>query len=223
MSRRGARRVHRAGDHGVADGREPARRGLRADGLQPHARAGRGVRRRARRDGRRHAGRRRRRRATSSSRWSSTAPRSRRSCSARTASSTRAAEGTLCVDMSTIAPADTRRDRRGARRARHRLRRRAGDRFVAEGRGRDADDHGRRDRGRFARARPLFEVMGEVVVHVGELGQGQTVKLINNAVAATNAEHARPGAHRRQGDGRRPRRARAASWAPGAAAARCSA
>src|SRR4029078_4086740 len=39
----------------------------------------------------------------------------------------------------------------------------------------------------FARARPLFAVMGEVVVHVGELGQGQTVKLINNAVAASNA------------------------------------
>jgi 3-hydroxyisobutyrate dehydrogenase-like beta-hydroxyacid dehydrogenase len=37
------------------------------------------------------------------------------------------------------------------------------------------------------RARPLFEVMGEVVIHVGELGQGQTVKLINNAVAAANA------------------------------------
>ena len=36
----------------------------------------------------------------------------------------------------------------------------------------------------FARAQPLFDVMGEVVVHVGELGQGQTVKLINNAVAA---------------------------------------
>jgi 3-hydroxyisobutyrate dehydrogenase-like beta-hydroxyacid dehydrogenase len=39
----------------------------------------------------------------------------------------------------------------------------------------------------FERARPLFSAMGEVVVHVGELGQGQTVKLINNAVAAANA------------------------------------
>ena len=39
----------------------------------------------------------------------------------------------------------------------------------------------------FARARPLFEVMGELVVHVGELGHGQIVKLINNAVAASNA------------------------------------
>jgi 3-hydroxyisobutyrate dehydrogenase-like beta-hydroxyacid dehydrogenase len=39
----------------------------------------------------------------------------------------------------------------------------------------------------FARARPLFEVMGELVVHAGPLGHGETVKLINNAVAAANA------------------------------------
>ena len=37
------------------------------------------------------------------------------------------------------------------------------------------------------RARALFEVMGELVLHVGELGQGQMTKLINNAVAAANA------------------------------------
>jgi 3-hydroxyisobutyrate dehydrogenase-like beta-hydroxyacid dehydrogenase len=39
----------------------------------------------------------------------------------------------------------------------------------------------------FELARPLFEVMGALVVHVGDVGQGQTVKLINNAVAAANA------------------------------------
>jgi len=39
----------------------------------------------------------------------------------------------------------------------------------------------------FERARPLFEVMGELVVHVGALGQGQMIKLVNNAVAAANA------------------------------------
>jgi 3-hydroxyisobutyrate dehydrogenase-like beta-hydroxyacid dehydrogenase len=39
----------------------------------------------------------------------------------------------------------------------------------------------------FEDARPLFEAMGELVVHVGPLGQGQMVKLINNAVAAANA------------------------------------
>ena len=38
-----------------------------------------------------------------------------------------------------------------------------------------------------ARAGPLLEVMGELVVHVGELGQGEMLKVINNAVAAANA------------------------------------
>jgi 3-hydroxyisobutyrate dehydrogenase-like beta-hydroxyacid dehydrogenase len=36
------------------------------------------------------------------------------------------------------------------------------------------------------RARPLFEAMGELIVHVGELAMGQQVKVISNAVAATN-------------------------------------
>jgi 3-hydroxyisobutyrate dehydrogenase-like beta-hydroxyacid dehydrogenase len=40
--------------------------------------------------------------------------------------------------------------------------------------------------GHFERARPLFEAMGDLIVHVGGLGAGQMVKLINNAVAATN-------------------------------------
>lgn len=38
-----------------------------------------------------------------------------------------------------------------------------------------------------ARARPVLEAMGKAILHVGPLGHGQTVKLINNAVAATNA------------------------------------
>ena len=37
------------------------------------------------------------------------------------------------------------------------------------------------------RARALLETMGSLVVHVGELGQGETVKIINNALAAANA------------------------------------
>lgn len=37
-----------------------------------------------------------------------------------------------------------------------------------------------------ARALPLFEAMGALVVHVGDIGQGQMVKLINNATAAAN-------------------------------------
>ena len=73
-----------------------------------------------------------------------------------------------------------------------------------------------------ARARPLLEAMGELIVHVGALGQGQTVKLINNAVAAVNcatiaqallvgtARGRRPRGARR-GDGRRLGRARRCS------------
>jgi 3-hydroxyisobutyrate dehydrogenase-like beta-hydroxyacid dehydrogenase len=37
-----------------------------------------------------------------------------------------------------------------------------------------------------ARAMPLFEAMGELIVHVGEVGRGQQVKVISNAVAAVN-------------------------------------
>jgi 3-hydroxyisobutyrate dehydrogenase len=99
----------------------------------------------------------------------------------------RAGEGTLCVDMSTIAPADTRR--MGAALGERGIgfvdapvtgsspKAEDGTLTIMAG-GTEAD---------YARARPLFDVMGELVVHVGELGQGQTVKLINNAVAATNA------------------------------------
>jgi 3-hydroxyisobutyrate dehydrogenase len=39
----------------------------------------------------------------------------------------------------------------------------------------------------FSRARPLLEAMGKLIVHCGPLGHGQMVKLINNAVAASNA------------------------------------
>jgi 3-hydroxyisobutyrate dehydrogenase-like beta-hydroxyacid dehydrogenase len=38
----------------------------------------------------------------------------------------------------------------------------------------------------FARARPPLEAMGETILHVGPLGHGQTVKVISNAVTATN-------------------------------------
>jgi 3-hydroxyisobutyrate dehydrogenase-like beta-hydroxyacid dehydrogenase len=39
----------------------------------------------------------------------------------------------------------------------------------------------------FARAHPVLQAMGELIVHAGQLGHGQMVKLVNNAVAATNA------------------------------------
>ena len=36
------------------------------------------------------------------------------------------------------------------------------------------------------RARPLFEVMGEKIVHAGEAGQGQAVKVLSQGVTAVN-------------------------------------
>ena len=39
----------------------------------------------------------------------------------------------------------------------------------------------------FERAQPALEAMGKLIVHAGPLGHGQMIKLINNAVAATNA------------------------------------
>lgn len=97
-----------------------------------------------------------------------------------------AAPGTLFVDMSTIGPA-------GARRIGGELTER-GHGFV------DAPVTGSAPKAQdgtltimaggseadVARAMPLFEAMGELIVHVGELGMGQQVKVISNAVAATN-------------------------------------
>jgi 3-hydroxyisobutyrate dehydrogenase-like beta-hydroxyacid dehydrogenase len=96
-------------------------------------------------------------------------------------------DGLLCIDMSTIAPSTTRAI--GAALA---------ERGVAfmdapvTGSSPKAQDGtltimAGGDPADFERARPLFEVMGELVVHVGELGQGEMLKVINNAVAAVNA------------------------------------
>jgi len=98
-----------------------------------------------------------------------------------------ARDGLLCVDMSTIAPTDTRRI--GAALAER------GARFMdapVTGSSPKAEDAtltimAGGEQADFARARPLFEAMGELIVHVGPLGHGQTIKLINNAVAAANA------------------------------------
>jgi 3-hydroxyisobutyrate dehydrogenase-like beta-hydroxyacid dehydrogenase len=39
----------------------------------------------------------------------------------------------------------------------------------------------------FERAQPALAAMGDLIVHVGELGQGEMLKLINNALGAANA------------------------------------
>jgi 3-hydroxyisobutyrate dehydrogenase-like beta-hydroxyacid dehydrogenase len=95
--------------------------------------------------------------------------------------------GTLFVDCSTIGPSITRA--LGARLAPHGLpfleapvtgsspRAEDGTLTIMAGGSDEA----------FARARPVLEAMGSLVVHAGPLGHGQMVKLINNAVAASNA------------------------------------
>jgi 3-hydroxyisobutyrate dehydrogenase-like beta-hydroxyacid dehydrogenase len=98
-----------------------------------------------------------------------------------------ASNGLLCVDMSTIAPTDTRRiairlGERGigmidAPVTGSSPRAQAGTLTIMVG-GEQAD---------FERAKPLLEVMGELIVHVGELGQGEMLKLINNSLGAANA------------------------------------
>ena len=94
--------------------------------------------------------------------------------------------GVLCIDMSTIGPAAARRIGKALQ-----------DRGVSfmdapvTGSSPKAEDGtltimAGGDQRDFERARPLFEAMGELIVHVGAVGQGQLVKVINNAVAAAN-------------------------------------
>jgi 3-hydroxyisobutyrate dehydrogenase len=98
-----------------------------------------------------------------------------------------AREGLLCVDCSTIGPSATLSI--GARLQEHGVamldapvtgsspRAEDGTLTIMAG-GSDED---------FERARPVLEAMGKLVVHAGPLGHGQIVKVINNAVAASNA------------------------------------
>jgi 3-hydroxyisobutyrate dehydrogenase-like beta-hydroxyacid dehydrogenase len=96
-------------------------------------------------------------------------------------------EGSLAIDMSTIAPTASRE---------------IGERLRASGTGfLDAPVTGSRPKAEdgtltimaggepadFDRARPVLEAMGELVLRVGPQGHGSMVKLINNTVAAVNA------------------------------------
>jgi 3-hydroxyisobutyrate dehydrogenase len=95
-------------------------------------------------------------------------------------------EDLLCIDMSTIGPTAARRiaDALGER----------GVRFVdapVTGSSPKAEDGtltimAGGDAADVERARPLFEAMGDLIVHAGAVGDGQTVKVINNTVAAAN-------------------------------------
>jgi 3-hydroxyisobutyrate dehydrogenase len=98
-----------------------------------------------------------------------------------------AAPGTLFIDCSTIGPAATleigeRLTERGLRMLDAPVTGsspKAEDGTLTIMVGGEAED--------FARALPLLEAMGELIVHAGPLGHGQMVKLLNNAVAASNA------------------------------------
>ena len=98
-----------------------------------------------------------------------------------------ARDGALFVDMSTIAPDQARGiSAKLSERDIHFLDApvtgsapRAADATMTIMAGGDAAD--------FDRAKPLFQAMGELVLHVGDTGQGQLIKLINNALAAANA------------------------------------
>jgi 3-hydroxyisobutyrate dehydrogenase-like beta-hydroxyacid dehydrogenase len=98
-----------------------------------------------------------------------------------------ASPGTLCVDCSTIGPSATREIASALEQRQLTLidapvtgsSPKAQDGTLTFMVGSSNDD--------FARIRPLLDAMGEKIVHAGPLGQGQMVKLINNAVAAANA------------------------------------
>jgi 3-hydroxyisobutyrate dehydrogenase-like beta-hydroxyacid dehydrogenase len=95
--------------------------------------------------------------------------------------------GLLCVDMSTIGPVDARRiagalQERGVAMLDAPVTGsspRAEDGTLTIMAGGDPD--------LYARVHPLLEAMGSLIVHVGELGQGQMLKLINNSLGAANA------------------------------------
>jgi 3-hydroxyisobutyrate dehydrogenase-like beta-hydroxyacid dehydrogenase len=95
--------------------------------------------------------------------------------------------GLLLVDCSTIAPPDTRRI--GAALAERGAAMLDAPVTGSSPRAEDATltimvGGARED---YERARPLLEAMGKLIVHVGELGQGEMLKLINNSLGAANA------------------------------------
>jgi 3-hydroxyisobutyrate dehydrogenase len=99
---------------------------------------------------------------------------------------TAAKDGTLFVDMSTIGPVDAHRIAATLAERGHRFvdapvtgsapKAEDGTLTIMAG-GSDAD---------MERAMPLLEAMGEIIVHVGEVGAGQQVKVLSNAVSAVN-------------------------------------
>jgi 3-hydroxyisobutyrate dehydrogenase-like beta-hydroxyacid dehydrogenase len=97
------------------------------------------------------------------------------------------AEGGLAIDMSTIAPTASRSiaDRLTQREIAFLDAPVTGSRPKAEDGTLTIMAGGPEEA--FERARPLFEAMGELVLHMGPQGHGSMAKLINNTLAAVNA------------------------------------
>ena len=97
-----------------------------------------------------------------------------------------APKGTLFIDCSTIAPADARRLAETLREQGHGFvdapvtgsAPKAEDGTLTIMAGGSEEDS--------KRAMPLLEAMGKLIVHCGEAGQGQAVKVISNSVSAIN-------------------------------------
>ena len=97
-----------------------------------------------------------------------------------------AAPGTLCIDMSTTAPGDARgiaadlhdRDLRFVDAPVTGSSPRAQDGTLTIMVGASAEDH--------AAALQLLDAMGQLIVHAGDVGQGQMLKVIGNSLATAN-------------------------------------
>jgi len=96
-------------------------------------------------------------------------------------------QGALVIDMSTISPTASRgiSERLAERRLGYVEAPVSGSKPKAEDGTLTIMAAGERDA--FERALPLFEVMGERIVHVGPVGHGQMAKLLTNTMGAVNA------------------------------------
>ncbi len=199
----------RPGHHGRADGRQPGAGGLRPDVWTRDRRRRSASPPSTARDAAAAAPPRPPRAPGRPSRWSRTRPRSRRCCSATTAPPTdwrRAASASTCPRSPPPPP------------------RRIGTRLAERGLAfLDAPVTGSRPKAEdgtltimvggegeaFERARPLFEAMGELVVHVGPQGHGAMAKLIEQHPDGDQRGGARP---RRCTSRARRASTRSASW-----------
>ena len=153
-------------------------------------------------------GRGRRRRRRRSSRWCPTRPQVEEVLFGDEGAAGALPEGALVIDMSTIAPTASRRDRPSGWRAASASWRRPCPGSQAQGRGRHAHDHGRRPSGPTSSARcRCFEAMGERIVHVGPAGpRRRWPSCSTNTMGAVNAAALARGRAHGQGGRARPRR-----------------